>query len=46
MAAALESPAWHENALRETEQRYEAGQEQPVDRAAAKQELANLADSQ
>lgn len=39
MAAALESPAWHEDALRETEQRNEAGQEQSVDWAAAKQEL-------
>ena len=35
----LESPAWHGEALRETEQRYEAGQEQPIDWAIAKQEL-------
>ena len=35
----LESPVWHGDALRETEQRYEAGQEQPVDWIAAKQEL-------
>jgi hypothetical protein len=35
----LEFPAWHGDALRETEQRYEAGQEQPVDWAIAKQEL-------
>jgi hypothetical protein len=35
----LESPAWHGDVLRETEQRYEAGQEQPVDWAVAKQEL-------
>lgn len=35
----LESPAWHGEALRETEQRYGAGQEQPVDWAIAKQEL-------
>jgi hypothetical protein len=33
------SPAWHGEALRETEQRYDAGQEQPVDWAVAKQEL-------
>jgi outer membrane protein TolC len=38
-AAALDSLAWHGDALRETERRYEAGQEQPVDWAAAKQEL-------
>jgi len=35
----LESPAWHGEALRETEQRYEAGQEQPIDWVIAKQEL-------
>lgn len=35
----LKSPAWHGDALRDTEQRYEAGQEQPVDWAVAKQEL-------
>jgi hypothetical protein len=33
----LQSPGWHGDALRETEQRYEAGQEQPLDWAAAKQ---------
>lgn len=38
-AARLESPAWHGDALRETERRFEAGQEQPVDWATAKQEL-------
>lgn len=38
-ATRLESPAWHGDALRETEQRYEAGQERPVDWATAKQEL-------
>lgn len=37
--ARLESPAWHDDALRETEQRYEAGQEQPVEWSTAKQEL-------
>jgi Putative addiction module component len=35
----LDSPGWHGDVLRETEQRYEAGQEPPVDWAAAKQEL-------
>ena len=35
----LASPTWHGDALRETEQRYEAGQEQPSDWAVAKQEL-------
>jgi hypothetical protein len=38
-AARLESPAWHGDALRETERRLETGQEQPVDWATAKQEL-------
>jgi hypothetical protein len=38
-AAALESLAWHGDALRETKQRYEAAEELPVDWAAAKQEL-------
>jgi len=37
--ARLESPAWHGDALRETERRYKAGQEQPIDWTAAKQEL-------
>lgn len=37
--ARLESPAWHGEALRETEQRYDTGQEQPIDWAIAKQEL-------
>lgn len=36
--ATLKSPAWHGNALRETEQRHEAGHEQPVD-WVAKREL-------
>lgn len=31
--------ARHADALRETERRYEAGQEQPIDWAVAKQEL-------
>ena len=37
--ARLESPSWHEDALRETVKAYEAGQEQPMDWAAAKREL-------
>jgi len=37
--ARLESPAWHGEALRETEQHYDAGQEQPIDWAIAKQGL-------
>ena len=37
--ARLESPAWHGDALRETEQRYEADQEQPIDWSIAKQKL-------
>lgn len=37
--ARLESPEWHGNVLRETERRYEAGQEEPVDWTVAKQEL-------
>lgn len=39
MEAALGSPAWHGDALRKTERRRDTGQEQPVDWAAAKQEL-------
>ena len=35
----LESPAWHEQALKETAARYEAGQEQPIDWADAKRQL-------
>jgi hypothetical protein len=37
--ALLESPTWHGDVLRETEQRFEAGQEQPIDWVTAKQEL-------
>lgn len=33
------SHAWHRDALRDTERRYEAGHEQPVDWADAKQKL-------
>jgi hypothetical protein len=36
----LESPAWHGDVLRETEQRYEGGLERPVDWATAKRELS------
>jgi hypothetical protein len=39
-----ESPPWHEDALRETAERYEAGQEQPIDWAAAKRELRKRAE--
>jgi hypothetical protein len=35
----FESPAWHGDALRETEQRHRAGQEEPVDWTIAKKEL-------
>ena len=38
-AARLESPAWHGDALRETERRYEGGHETPVDWSIAKREL-------
>jgi len=40
----LESPHWHQDALRETTARHEAGQEQPVDWAAAKLELRKRAE--
>lgn len=36
---AVLSPDWHADALRETEARYEAGQEQPLDWTDAKQDL-------
>jgi hypothetical protein len=39
-----ESPRWHEDALRETAERYEAGQEQPIDWEAAKRELRKRAE--
>jgi hypothetical protein len=35
----MESPAWHGDALRDTEQCYEAEQERPVDWAMAKRRL-------
>jgi hypothetical protein len=37
--AKMESPPWHGDALHDTERRYKAGQEQPVDWATAKREL-------
>ena len=39
-----ESPRWHEDALRETAERYAAGQEEPIDWAAAKRELRKRAE--
>jgi hypothetical protein len=39
--APLESPLWHEEALRETAARYAAGEEQPIDWDAAKRVLRN-----
>ena len=35
----LDSPTWHADVLEETRQNYAAGREQPVEWAAAKQEL-------
>ena len=40
----LGSPHWHEAVLQETAARYEAGQEQPLDWAAAKRELRKRAE--
>jgi hypothetical protein len=40
----LESPPWHERALKETVARYEAGQEQPIDWADAKRQLHKRAE--
>jgi hypothetical protein len=40
----LESPPWHQDALRETTARYDAGKEQPVDWATAKRELRKRAE--
>jgi hypothetical protein len=42
--AQLESPSWHEEALRETAARHDEGKEQPVDWDAAKRELRNRAE--
>jgi hypothetical protein len=38
-----ESPSWHYDALRQTAQRYEGGQEHPVDWQTAKRELRKRA---
>jgi len=40
----MESPPWHRDALEKTAARYEDGQEQPVDWAAAKRELRKRAE--
>ncbi len=40
----LESPPWHRDALEETAARHEAGQERPVESAAAKRELRKRAE--
>lgn len=40
----LESPSWHQEALRETAARYKAGHEQPIDWVAAKRELRKRAE--
>ncbi|HEY6620163.1 MAG TPA: addiction module protein [Steroidobacteraceae bacterium] len=37
--ARLESPPWHQEALRETAARHDAGKEQPIDWDIAKREL-------
>jgi Putative addiction module component len=42
--ARLESPPWHEESLRETAARHDAGKEQPVDWEAAKRELRERAE--
>jgi hypothetical protein len=40
----LESPSWHEGALKETTARCKASQEQPLDWAIAKQRLRKRAE--
>jgi hypothetical protein len=42
--AKLESPPWHEEALRETAACHDSGAEQPIDWDAAKRELRNRAE--
>jgi hypothetical protein len=42
--AQLESPPWHEEALRETATRHDEGKDQPIDWGAAKRELRNRAE--
>ncbi|MCF7837705.1 MAG: addiction module protein [Candidatus Marinimicrobia bacterium] len=39
--AELESPAWHADVLRETEERFSRGEERIVDWESAKRELRN-----
>jgi hypothetical protein len=41
--ARLESPPWHQDALRETGGRHNEGKEQPIDWDAAKRELQERA---
>ena len=36
---AMDSPVWHLNAIQETQQRYQAGLEVPMDLSEAEQEL-------
>ena len=40
----LESPPWHQDALRETGARHDEGKEQSIDWDAAKRELRNRAE--
>jgi hypothetical protein len=40
----VESPPWHQIALRETAERFEAGYESPLDWEAAKRELRRRAE--
>jgi hypothetical protein len=42
--ARLESPPWHEEALRETATRHDGGKEQPLDWESAKRELRKRAE--
>jgi len=42
--ARLESPPWHQDALREAVARHDAGKEQPIDWDAAKRELRERAE--
>jgi hypothetical protein len=41
--ARLDSPSWHEEALRETAARRDAGHEEPIEWSAAKRELRKRA---
>lgn len=42
--ARFSSPSWHEEALRETSVRFQAGLEEPMDWASAKKELRKRAE--